>query len=272
MNDHRDAESKNVIFVKDLVKHFDGRRILDGVSISIPKGKITVIMGGSGGGKSTLIRHLIGLLKPDEGEIWIEGKNITGMHEREMNEVRKSFGMLFQGSALFNSMSVLENVALPLREHTDLAEEIIKIIVKVKLELVGLTGFEDFMPYQLSGGMKKRVALARAIALDPRIVFYDEPGAGLDPITAGMIDKLIFDLSRKLNITSVVVTHEIKSAFRIGDKIVLLRHGKVVSEGTVEEIQTSDNPYVHQFITGEPEGAIPLRQTGDAYLKGLLAT
>jgi len=260
------------IEVKNLVKRFGDRTVLNDMSLTIPTGKITVIMGGSGGGKSTLLRHMIGLSQPSMGEIFIEGVDISRAGEKQLNEVRRKFGMLFQGSALFNSMTVGENVALPLREHTDLSNEIISIIVKVKLELVGLTGFETFMPYEISGGMKKRVALARAIALDPKIVFYDEPGAGLDPITASMIDQLILDLSKKLNITSVVVTHEMKSAFRIADKIIVLHKGKVLASGTAEEIVNSSNPYVQQFIKGEPEGAIPFKQTSEAYLKGLLET
>ncbi len=261
-----------MIKVCNLTKKFDGRIVLDGINLEIPEGRITVIMGGSGGGKSTLLRHLIGLLQPDGGEIWFDDRNIARMSEKEMNEIRRTFGMLFQGGALFNSMTVAENVALPLREHTDLSDEIIRIIVKVKLELVGLTGFEQFMPHQISGGMKKRVALARAIALDPKIVFYDEPGSGLDPITASMIDHLILDLSRKLRITSVVVTHEIASAFRIADQIILLHKGKVLEVGPPDAVRRSANPYVQQFIKGEPEGVIPLKQTGEAYLKGLLET
>lgn len=261
-----------VIKIKNLVKRFDDRAVLDGIDIAIPEGKITVIMGGSGCGKSTLLRHLIGLHQPTSGEVWVDGRNIAGLDEKGMNEVRKKFGMLFQGSALFNSMTVGQNVAVPLKEHTDLSPEIIKIIVRVKLELVGLTGFENFMPHEISGGMKKRVALARAIALDPKIVFYDEPGAGLDPITASMIDRLILDLSKKLSITSVVVTHEMKSAFRIADQIVILQKGKVIQVGTAEEIQNSKNAYVQQFIQGESEGAIPFKQTSEAYLKGLLDT
>ena len=259
-----------MIQVKQLIKRFGDRTVLDGINLTIPEGKITVIMGGSGCGKSTFLKNLIGLLKPEEGEIWIHGKNVASLTEKEFDEVRKKFGMLFQGAALFNSQTVGENVALPLREHTDLSEEIIRIIVKIKLELVGLTGFEDFYPHQLSGGMKKRVALARAIALDPKIVFYDEPGAGLDPITASMIDQLILDLSRKLKITSVVVTHEMKSAFRIADQMVVLHRGKVVAEGPPETIKQCRDPYVRQFIHGDPEGAIPFRQSSDAYLKGLL--
>ena len=264
--------ARPVIEVKNLVQRFGDRTVLEDVSISMPAGKITAIMGGSGCGKTTCLRNLIGLLQPTAGEIWVDGKNIVGLSEDEMNEVRRKFGMLFQSSALFNSMTVGENVAVPLKEHTDLSWEIIRIIVRVKLELVGLTGFEDFMPHQISGGMKKRVALARAIALDPKIVFYDEPGAGLDPITASMIDRLILDLSKKLNITSVVVTHEMKSAFRIADQIVILYKGKVLQTGTPQEIQNSKDSYVQQFIRGDSEGVIPFKQTSEAYLNGLLET
>lgn len=261
-----------IITVKNVVKKFGERTVLDGVDVSIPEGKITVIMGGSGGGKSTLLRHLVGLEKADAGEIWLDGRNIARLSEKKMNEVRRTFGMLFQSAALFNSMTVGENVALPLKEHTDLSKEIIQIIVKVKLELVGLTGFENFMPFQISGGMKKRVALARAIALDPKMVFYDEPGAGLDPITAAMIDHLIQDLTRKLKMTSIVVSHEMQSAFRIADQIILMHRGKVLQSGTPEEIKNSTHPYVKQFIYGESEGVIPLKQTSEDYLKGLLST
>jgi len=262
----------SIIEVENLVKRFGDRTVLNGMSMKIPEGKITVIMGGSGGGKSTLLRHLVGLLKPNEGKILIDGTDIASANDEDMNTTRRKFGMLFQSAALFNSLSVGENVAVPLREHTSLSEEIIRIIVKVKLELVGLTGFENFMPYEISGGMKKRVGLARAIALDPKIVFYDEPGAGLDPITASMIDQLILDLSTKLRITSVVVTHEMKSAFRIADQIIVLHKGKVLEIGTAKDIQNSKNSYVQQFINGEHEGAIPFKQTSEAYLKGLLET
>ncbi len=262
--------SDNIIEIKNLVKIFGDRAVLNGLTVGIPRGKITVIMGGSGCGKSTFLRHLIGLHQPTSGDIFFEGKNIAKMNRTGMDEVRRSFGMMFQGSALFNSMTVAENVAVPLREHTPLPIETINIIVKIKLELVGLTGFENFYPHQISGGMKKRVALARAIALDPKIVFYDEPGAGLDPITASMIDQLILDLSRKLNMTSVVVTHEMKSAFRIADQVIMLHKGRVLQVGTAEEIQNSSDAYVRQFIEGEPEGVIPFKQTSEAYLNGLL--
>jgi len=269
-NSSAELAMDSIIEVRDLVKKFDGRAVLNGVNVGIPRGKITVIMGGSGCGKSTFLRHLIGLHQPTSGDILFEGKNIAKMNRAGMDEVRRSFGMMFQGSALFNSMTVGENVAVPLREHTSLDESTIRIIVKIKLELVGLTGFEHFFPHQISGGMKKRVALARAIALDPKIVFYDEPGAGLDPITASMIDQLILDLSRKLNMTSVVVTHEMKSAFRIADQVIMLHKGKVLEVGSAQQIQNSSNAYVRQFIEGEPEGVIPFKQTSEAYLQGLL--
>ncbi len=260
----------SIIEIKNLVKTFGDRTVLNGVDVGIPRGKITVIMGGSGCGKSTFLRHLIGLHQPTSGDIFFDGRNIAHLDREGMDEVRRSFGMMFQGSALFNSMTVGENVAVPLKEHTPLDEATIRIIVKIKLELVGLTGFENFYPHQISGGMKKRVALARAIALDPKIVFYDEPGAGLDPITASMIDQLILDLSRKLNMTSVVVTHEMKSAFRIADQVIMLHKGRVLQVGTAQEIQNSSDAYVRQFIEGEPEGVIPFKQTSEAYLNGLL--
>ncbi len=259
-----------VIRIANVHKMLGGRPILNGIDLEIYEGETMVIMGGSGCGKSTLLRTLIGLLTPEKGSVLIFDQDMASASEHEKNEIRKKFGMLFQGAALFNSLSVGENVALPLKEHTRLDPDIIKIIVKVKLELVGLTGFENFMPYQISGGMKKRVALARAIALDPKIIFYDEPGAGLDPITASMIDHLIMDLSKKLGITSVVVTHEMKSAFRIADRVAVLHKGKVVAFGTSSEIENSENPYVRQFINGEIDGPVSFRETKENYLKEIL--
>ena len=248
-----------VIRVQNVHKWFGHRQVLSGVNFQVHEGETLVIMGGSGCGKSTLLRAMIGLMKPEEGSIQIFEEDIASAAEEKKDKVRKRFGMLFQGAALFNSLSVGENVALPLKEHTNLDDEIIRIIVKVKLELVGLTGFESLKPYEISGGMKKRVALARAIALDLKIVFYDEPGAGLDPITASVIDHLIMDLSKKLKMTSVVVTHEMKSAFRIADRIVVLQQGKVIAEGTPSEIQNSEHPYVNQFIRGEIDGPISFK-------------
>ncbi len=226
-------------------------------------------MGGSGCGKSTLLKHLIGALKPDKGEILVEGNDITKMDENSLDNIRKKFGMLYQNGALFNSMSVGENVALPLREHTKLDNKIIEIVVKMKLELVGLTGFNELFPSQISGGMKKRVALARAIALDPQVVFYDEPGAGLDPVTRSVIDKLIADLSKKLNITSIVVTHEMGSAFTIADKIAMVHQGKIIANGTISEIKNSENEVVQQFISGSPEGPLTRQRSGKEYLESL---
>ena len=258
-----------VIELRNVNKAFGNRKILDNISLQIEKGETMVIMGGSGCGKSTLLRMIIGALKPDSGEIFINGRDVTGLNEDEMNEVRKKFGMLFQSSALFNSMNVGENVALPLREHTKLNESIINIMVKMKLELVGLTGFENLKPSEISGGMKKRVGLARAIAMDPEIVFYDEPGAGLDPIVASVIDKLITDLSKKLGITSVVVTHEMDSAFRIADRITMLYQGRILEIGTPEEIKKTSSKVIQQFISGSPDGPIPLKRSSADYLKDL---
>ena len=258
-----------LVRIENIHKSFGDRKILNGINIEIKEGETLVIMGGSGGGKSTLLRCIVGLLRPDEGHIFIGDGEMTSPNEDVRNEVRKTFGMLFQYSALFNSLSVGENVALPLKEHTNLDDEIINIIMKVKLELVGLTGFEGLMPYEISGGMKKRVALARAIALDPKIVFYDEPSAGLDPITSSVVDHLIIDLSKKLNMTSVVVTHEMDSAFRIADRIVVLKQGQVIAIGTPDEIKNSDHPYVNQFINGEIDGPIAFKETRENYLKGI---
>lgn len=265
------AEKEVVISVKNVVKNFGSRRILNGVSIDIYQGETLVVMGGSGCGKSTFLRHLIGSIKPDEGEIWMFGRDIAKLNEDELHEVRKRYGMLFQSGALFDSMTVGENIALPLREHTKLDSNIINIIVKMKLELVGLRGFENLMPSQLSGGMKKRVGLARAIVMDPSIVFYDEPTAGLDPVMTGVVDKLTIDLTKKLSITSVVVTHDMNSVFRIADRIVMLHQGNVLEVGTPEEIQQSKNPIIRQFVAGSAEGPISFFQTGDNYLDHLTA-
>jgi len=260
-----------LIQVTGLRKAFGGRPVLAGVDLSVRRGEVLVIMGGSGCGKSTLLRHLIGAVEPDEGRVELFGKDLAALDEDGMNALRKRFGILFQSGALFNSLTVGENVALPLREHTGLDEEILRIVMKMKLELVGLRDFEGLMPGQISGGMKKRVGLARALALDPEILFYDEPGAGLDPVMAGVIDQLILDLSGKLGVTSVVVTHEMGSAFRIADRMVMLYEGRVVAEGTPEEIRSSPDPLVRQFIRGEPDGPIPLRRSRIEYEVDLLS-
>jgi phospholipid/cholesterol/gamma-HCH transport system ATP-binding protein len=261
--------AKIVIKVENIIKNFGEHRVLDEVSLEIYEGETFVIMGGSGCGKSTLLRHLTGALKPDSGEILIKNKDITQANEEELTEIKKHFGMLFQSAALLDSLTVEENVSLPLREHTKLAPEIINIMVRMKLGLVGLRGFEKHLPSELSGGMKKRVGLARAIAMDPDIVFYDEPTAGLDPVVGAVIDKLILDLSKKLLITSVVVTHDMQSVFRIADRIAMLHKGKILQIGTPEEIKNSSNAVVQQFISGKVEGPIQFLSKGDDYLKQL---
>jgi len=269
--DHdQQSASETVIEVCDLVKSFDGRVVLDGVSFSVRRGETVVVMGGSGCGKSTVLRHLIGAYRPDSGTVRLFGQDITAMGEEELNEVRKRFGILFQAGALYNSMTVGENVALPMREHADLDERIIEIMVKMKLELVGLRGFEHLKPAQISGGMAKRVGLARAIALDPEILFYDEPTTGLDPITAGVIDQLIIDLSRKLNVTSVAVTHDMNSAFKIADRMVMLYDGKVIEDGPTEQFRNPQDERVRQFVTGAPDGPIPLRRASTDYAEDLM--
>ncbi|MHC4340642.1 MAG: ABC transporter ATP-binding protein, partial [Planctomycetota bacterium] len=220
-----------VVRCRGVTKSYDGRQILRGVDLEVRKGETLVIMGGSGHGKSTLLRLLIGAEKPDEGSIEIFGQEITHLAEEEMYPLKKRFGVLFQSGALYNSMTVGENISLPIREHTDLDDKIISIIVKLKLEQVGLRDFEDLLPSQISGGMKKRVGLARAIALDPEIIFYDEPGAGLAPVVLAVIDQLIVGLGQKLGVASLVVTHEMHSAFRIADRMVLLYRGEIIAEG-----------------------------------------
>src|SRR4051812_42634625 len=258
------------IQVLDVVKRYGKRTVLDHIRLDVFKGETLVILGGSGSGKSTLLRLMIGNVKPDGGDINSLGKSIARMSAPELAAYRKNIGVLFQSGALFNSMSVADNVALPLREHTDLPEETIDIMVKIKLELVGLREHAEKMPAELSGGMKKRAGLARAITLDPQILFYDEPSAGLDPVTSAEIDQLIDDLNKKLGVTSVVVTHEMDSAFRIADRMVLLNRGKFVVSGTPEEMKNSQDPLVRQFIFGLTEGPLTSSRRGAAYVDDLL--
>jgi phospholipid/cholesterol/gamma-HCH transport system ATP-binding protein len=259
-----------IIQVQSVVKIFDQRTVLDGIKLEVFRGETLVILGGSGSGKSTLLRLMIGNEKPTRGDILSLGKSLRGMTDAELTDYRKSIGVLFQSGALFNSMTVADNVALPLREHTDLPEETIEIMVKIKLELVGLRTHAEKMPAMLSGGMKKRAGLARAIALDPQILFYDEPSAGLDPVTSTEIDHLIMDLNDKLGVTSVVVTHEMDSAFRIADRMVLLDRGKFIASGTPQEMRESDNAIVHQFINGLAEGPLTDRRRAEGYEEDLL--
>jgi phospholipid/cholesterol/gamma-HCH transport system ATP-binding protein len=249
-------ESAPVISLRNVRVSYGEREILHGITFDVKAGETLVILGGSGSGKSTLLRSLVGLERPSAGEIWIDGKNLAEISQDEIYEIRKKTGMSFQGGALFGSMTVGENVALPLREHTKLEESTIDIILRLKLEQVGLAGFEYHMPSQLSGGMKKRAAVARALAMDPQILFFDEPSAGLDPIIAAGIDELIVDLKKAFRMTIIVVTHELASAFLIADRMVLIDKGNVVAMGTVQEMRSSSQPRVRQFLDRVPEPSV----------------
>jgi phospholipid/cholesterol/gamma-HCH transport system ATP-binding protein len=249
-------QAEPAISVNDLRVSYGDREILHGINFDVLPGETLVILGGSGSGKSTLLRTLVGLEKPSAGEILIKGQDLAKASAAELDEIRKKIGMSFQGGALFGSMSVGENVALPLREHTRLEDPTIEIILRLKLEQVGLEGFEYYMPSQLSGGMKKRAALARALAMDPEILFFDEPSAGLDPIIAAGIDELILHLKRAFRMTIIVVTHELASAFLIADRMLLIDRGNVVALGTPEEMRSSKQPRVRQFLDRVPEPEI----------------
>lgn len=259
--------SEEIIEIRDLVTSYGNRRILDGINLTVFRGETLTILGRSGCGKSTLLRHIIGLSKPTSGQIIVKGRDITQLNEEELLPILRKVGMLFQGAALFNSMSVGDNVALPLREHTELEESTIRIMTRMKLDQVGLAGFEDFMPSQLSGGMKKRAALARAIAMDPDILFCDEPSAGLDPIVAVGIDHLILKLKKAFKMTIVIVTHELASVELIADRVALLDSGKILALGSVDELKESPDPKVQQFFNREPD---PEKIDRDEYLNSLI--
>src|ERR1700682_1385310 len=249
------AQAGAVISVRDLRVQYGEREILHGINFDVERSQTLVILGGSGSGKSTLLRTLVGLEKPSAGEIWMKGQDIAAISRAGMDEIGKKIGMSFQGGALFGSMTVGENVALPLREHTRLEDSTIEIILRLKLQKVGVEGFEYYTPAQLSGGMKKRAAVARALAMDPEILFFDEPSAGLDPIIAAGIDELILELKRAFHMTIIVVTHELASAFLIADRMLLIDKGNIVALGTTEEMRSSTQPRVRQFLDriAEPE-------------------
>jgi phospholipid/cholesterol/gamma-HCH transport system ATP-binding protein len=272
-----------VIRCRGVVKRFGGKTVIDGLDLDIMPGETMVIMGGSGSGKSTTLRMMIGSVQTTAGSIELFGRDICSLSQRELNEVRKKIGVLFQSGALFNSMTIADNVALPLREHTELDREIIDIQVKIKLELVGLREHADKFPAEISGGMKKRAGLARALALDPAILFYDEPSAGLDPVTSAEIDRLIIDLSKKLGVTSVVITHEMDSAFAIADRMAMLDRGRMIKVERREWFERIRGTpaaeaaalghaerLIRQFLRGEAEGPITERRAESSYAEDLL--
>ncbi len=276
-------DTEPVIEIIDLVKRFGDQVVLNGVNLSVYPGETMVVMGGSGSGKSTILRHMIGALYPDAGHVKLIGQDLATLDEEGLNALRKKIGILFQSGALFNSMTVAENVALPLQEHTMLDEKIIGIQVKIKLELVGLREHADKYPAQISGGMKKRAGLARALSLDPQILFYDEPSAGLDPVTSAEIDRLIMDLAKKLGVTSVVVTHDMNSAFTVGDRMGMLERGRMLMVDTRQAFEAlRDTPpdkvdalddrqlTIRQFLRGDAEGPITRRKAATNYAEDLL--
>jgi phospholipid/cholesterol/gamma-HCH transport system ATP-binding protein len=256
-------ETEPVVEVTDLFRKFGNRLVIDGISLKVDRGETLVIMGGSGCGKSTLLRHIIGVMKPTAGSVKIFGEEITTMNDREIDGVRRRFGMLFQSGALLASLTVGENVALPLLQHTDLSAEEVQAIVSQKLQTVGLKGFENLKPAEISGGMRKRVGLARALALDPELLFSDEPTSGLDPIMTAVVDRLTLELTQGAGMTAVVVTHDMTSAFRIATRMIMLGRGKIIAQGTPDEIQTHPDPEVQQFINGEADGPMPLNLSQD---------
>jgi phospholipid/cholesterol/gamma-HCH transport system ATP-binding protein len=240
-----------LIELRDVYKRFGRLVVLNGVSLKVPAGQSLVIIGASGSGKSVILKHMVGLLRPDRGEVWFDGQRIDELAERNLVPVRRHFGFLFQMGALFDSLNVEDNVAFPLIEHTQKPSDEIKRIARSKMALVGLPDVGKKMPSELSGGQRKRIALARAIALGPRVIVYDEPTTGLDPIRSDVINELIRKLKRELNVTSIVVTHDMHSAFKVADRIVMLHEGKFIFDGTPDEIERTDQPLIRQFVSGE---------------------
>lgn len=252
--------NKPIIQLKKVSKQFGDRKVLDQVDLTINNGETLVIIGRSGVGKSTILKHMAGLTNPDSGEVWVEGLQVDRLNEEKLNDLRKKMGVVFQYAALFDSLTVFENIAFRLLRDFGFSQEKAMTVAKAKLELVGLK--DDLMklkPAQLSGGMRKRVGLARAIAVDPEIILYDEPTSGLDPVTSEAINDLILDMQKKLKVTSVVVTHDMHSAYKVANRIAMIYDGKIIGIGTPDEIRNSKDPYIHQFVTGSVEGPMPIR-------------
>lgn len=260
----------NIVEISDLSFSYNSRLLHKGINMRFPRGKVVAIMGGSGSGKTTLLRLIGGQLKPSSGAVRVEGQVVHEQGRAGIYRLRRKMGMLFQFGALFTDLSVYDNVAFPLREHTDLPESVIRDLVLLKLNAVGLRGARDLMPSELSGGMARRVALARAVALDPSIIMYDEPFAGLDPISMGVIVNLIRSLNDALGATSIVVTHDVHEAFSFVDYVYFVSAGVVVAEGTPEELRASEMPFVHQFVHGEADGPVPFHYAAPDYRKDLL--
>jgi phospholipid/cholesterol/gamma-HCH transport system ATP-binding protein len=259
----------NLVVIKNLSFNRNGRAIFNNIDLAIPRGKITAIMGPSGTGKTTLLRLIGGQLKPDQGTVQLNDKEINKLTRKELYFVRRKIGMLFQNSALFTNLSTFENIAFPLREHTKLPEELIRDIVLMKLQAVGLRGARELMPSELSGGMARRVALARAIALDPELVMYDEPFTGLDPIALGVIVKLIRELNDALGLTSIVVSHDVQEVSSIADYIYLIADSKIIGQGSPQQLKADTTPQVQQFMQGLPDGVVPFHYPAPDYAKDL---
>ncbi len=262
-------KAETLIEIKNLTFSRGERKIFDGITLSIPKGKITAIMGPSGSGKTTLLKLIAGQLQPDSGEVYVEGLNIHQLSRKNIYKLRRKMGMLFQSGALLTDLSVFDNVAFPLREHTKLSDEMIYALVLMKLQAVGLRGAKDLMPSELSGGMSRRVALARGIALDPEMIFYDEPFVGQDPITKGVLVKLIQTLNESLGLTSVLVSHDVDEVMLIADYICVISEGKLIAEGTKETLLQESTGYVNQFIHGLPDGPVPFHFPNVSYADDL---
>lgn len=264
-------ESEDLVTINQLTFSRGERKIFDDVSLRVPKGKVTAIMGPSGIGKTTLLRLIGGQIYPESGEIWFDGNNIPALSRSKLYQQRKKMSMLFQSGALFTDLSVFDNVAFPLREHTELDESLIRTLVLLKLEAVGLRGAAQLMPSELSGGMARRAALARAIALDPELIMYDEPFVGQDPITMGVLVELIRNLNQALGVTSVVVSHDVPEVMSIADWVYILANGKIIASGTPDELRSNTDPQVQQFLKGDADGPVPFRFPSQPLAKELFS-
>ncbi|WP_423679597.1 MULTISPECIES: ABC transporter ATP-binding protein [unclassified Undibacterium] len=259
----------NLVEIRDIHFGYGERTILSGLHMNFPRGKVIAVMGGSGSGKTTILRLIGGQIRPQHGSVSIDGQHVQDLATRDLYAIRRKMGMLFQHGALFTDLSVFDNVAFPMREHTDLSEAMIRDLVMLKLEAVGLRNAAYLMPAQISGGMARRVALARAVALDPQLMMYDEPFAGLDPISMGVAANLIRNLNDALGSTSILVSHDVHESFAIADYIYFLSQGKIVAEGTPEQMMASEDPYVRQFVNAQADGPVPFHYPGKALLDDL---